>query len=97
MVPYQAAAFKAVLGLLAVLIALYGYFVGMAIHQVVARTAAESQALALQSQIGQLELSSLALHDAITPQSAMALGFVQPHDPAFMALVPTDTVVSLSH
>jgi cytochrome c-type biogenesis protein CcmH/NrfG len=57
---------------------LYGAFLLEAVAQAASRTTAERQIEALQSQLGTLEGQYLSATQTLTPERAVALGFVAP-------------------
>ncbi len=83
-------------GLLALLIALYAFYLSSAIRNVVAREKLSSDSSALHAAIAASEQEYVALKDSVTLDLAFSLGYVAASHPIFVSTAAQGKILSLN-
>jgi len=84
------------LGVIAVLLSVYVYFVSGAVAHVIAAKDMQTNIAALSSSIGNLESTYLAAKSSLDLDSALASGYVEPKDVALYVSKKTPVALSFN-
>jgi len=90
--------FRAALSLIAAALVLYAYFIAATVADVIARTHAEANTVALKSEVSALETTYLARSAGITRTLATEQGFVEAQGTLFASVPSAGSAVAyVSH